>query len=344
MRIAIIDEGIQVSKLKYPERVVKQITWENQPFADEVRGRHATCCACILEECASSYELVDIRITDDWKEPVSIKRMTAALELCMTEHIDIICLSIGTTCLSNGRVLNPIIKKLSLLGIKIAASLSNQGYMTLPAACENVICTVQDWKGQLLPGECKIYQHPVLGEVTAANTRLNFLSEYWEGNSFATPVVVGQLLRHPEKIFSVAGEFDKYNCAAANENPVVAYYSANAPGEVCTIMDILREAEELESVAIFEQAGTDDLRMIVHQDNMISRSSMIEAVDKCVDCSLIFSLYNLEDETDDYAYDIEVVSHEKKVVICTEDAGYFELDKNPGWQERLCGTLVQVLS
>ncbi|MEY8391113.1 hypothetical protein AALA98_07050 [Lachnospiraceae bacterium 45-W7] len=344
MRIAIIDEGIDRSKLKYPQRVVKQITWDGQPFTDNVNGRHATCCACILEDYAAGYELVDIRIAENWNHSVSIKKMAAALELCIKEHIDIICLSIGTTFLSDGTILTPLIKKLSVLKIKMVSALSNKGYMTLPAAYENVICAVQDWKGQLAPGECRRFFHSILGEVVVANTRLHSFTESWEGNSFASPVAAAHLIKYPDKAFPTAGTFDKYQSAASNDNPVVAYISSDIHYEASIIMDYLLEADNLESVAIIEHACTDDIRIITPKNDIASRPFMIEEADKCVDCSLIFSLYNWNDTLDDYAYDITVLSYEKRVVIRTDDAKSLVINKNLDWKKQLCHTLVELLN
>ncbi|NBH12999.1 hypothetical protein D3Z36_02055 [Lachnospiraceae bacterium] len=109
-------------------------------------------------------------------------------------------------------------------------------------------------------------------------------------------------------------------------------------------MDYLLEADNLESVAIIEHACTDDIRIITPKNDIVSRPFMIEEADKCVDCSLIFSLYNWNDTLDDYAYDITVLSYEKRVVIRTDDAKSIVINKNLDWKKRLCHTLVELLN
>lgn len=113
MRVAIVDEGIDRRALLYPERITKTLILHEGITAHDIpEGEHGTACARLLEQCTDNYELFDVRITENWNAPVPVNDLKRALECCIREKINIICLSLGTIYLSEESVLTPVMQEI----------------------------------------------------------------------------------------------------------------------------------------------------------------------------------------------------------------------------------------
>ncbi len=196
MRVAIVDEGIDRQALLYPERIRKTlILHEGTTLHDIPEGEHGTACARLLEQCTDNYELFDVRITESWNAPVPVNDLKRALECCIREKINIICLSLGTIYLSEESVLTPVMQEIKEKKIRVVASLSNEGKLTLPGAYPEVFCAAMDWQDCLKPGECRIAYHNILKRIYVVNIKIGANKRGdWRGNSYAVPVIAGELI------------------------------------------------------------------------------------------------------------------------------------------------------
>lgn len=280
MKIAIIDEGIDIDKLLHPEYLKKVISLiDKRQFSYfEPEGTHGTKCAQLLETCAQDYELFDIRIASNWHTPVNIYRIRNALECCIVEKVNIICLSAGSVCLSEEKVLGETIKKLDKLGIILVASLSNCGYITLPGSYQSVVCAVMDWNGLLYPGKCALAEHKILGKLLIANIQIlpNTLGTC-QGNSYAVPVAAGWIVSQirKNKFYQVAelyeslpltsSGFEKNDWAIPAESPVVNVIVKEPTLETIVLLDTMAEDFRLEAIAVVEEYNGDDFRIFVWQ-------------------------------------------------------------------------------
>lgn len=358
MRIAIIDDGVNLSKLRWPFAVRKQISLPESLELPRSGITHGTICAMLLEQCASRYELIDIQITENWKNPVSVQEMAKALLRCIEEKADIICLSIGTTCLSEHKYLGPVMEALEKKGIQVVASLSNAGYMTLPGAYEQVICTMMDWNNRLAPGQCAVARHPVLGQLAVANSRVfPDVRSTWEGNSYASPVVTGWLLKqwriHGRRISGealwqgcpeIAAYEEKAGWGAPADNPVIAVASPTVAKHIWQLLDELSETYQLEAAAIQEDYGGSDLRIFAGKRSRLSRQELIAGIDRYVNCFLIFSVsIEGEGQINAFPYDLVLEERGEQIVIREGDICRGLVRPEGGWIQGLGQKLMELL-
>lgn len=194
MKIAIIDDKINRSFLQYPERLVKIYSSKRILKNCKRCMTHGTLCAKILENSLLNqpYELYNFDVIGNGKN--NIKKLKFALMKCTKMEFDIICMSIGTVCLSNSSLLNPLLKSLSEKTILIAA-ISNKGYFTIPASSDYVI-GVAAFNNQVFFESEKIYKasdNPLGIDFITGYKKTDFYNSICcRGNSLVVPVLAAK--------------------------------------------------------------------------------------------------------------------------------------------------------
>ena len=154
-KIAVIDDWINPSFIKYPERIEyvfleKSISCEKRYIKGST---HATVITKMLETYATEYSILNIVLASRMDKDQDIGKVRRALEICEIQHVDIVCMSLGTVEISDGRVIYDIIKRLYADNIIMLAAADNQGFYMLPSAMREVIGIGCDLRQELMPGE-----------------------------------------------------------------------------------------------------------------------------------------------------------------------------------------------
>ena len=129
-KIAIIDTIVDTSRIRNKNIVIYDL-YLNSNTEDVCTLNHGTLCAMVLEECASDYDLINIRIfeEDEMKTYCDIDKLCEALQLCVALDINVVSLSAGTLRLSDSNRLFELTKKLSEQAV-IVSSLSNGKFLS----------------------------------------------------------------------------------------------------------------------------------------------------------------------------------------------------------------------
>ena len=195
MKIAIIDDMITKHYLQYPNRLVK-IEWKitKKYHLEPNRITHATICAAILEKCVESYELYNIVVIDENRNG-TIENLISALEYCLINSVEFICLSIGTTKLSEVLKLQKIISEVSKNSIIIAAY-SNSGYLTLPAILPEVIGVAAiPTENSEIENVVSVSENELGIDILASyNDIRNHAQQGFWGNSLIVPFVLSEII------------------------------------------------------------------------------------------------------------------------------------------------------
>jgi hypothetical protein len=157
---------------------------------------HATLCMLALEGCAQDYCVINIQLTDNMLEaPVNITTLKKALGFCICLRPDIVCLSIGTTKLSDYETLQEELQHLRETETVLFAAVSNDNLITLPAHCEGIFPVICDRTNQIPPWrEGHICPYGLKPHVVA-NSRIMLphkTAPLSPSNSLAVPVVAAQ--------------------------------------------------------------------------------------------------------------------------------------------------------
>lgn len=198
MTIALIDDAINLDYLQHPKQVacfaVKDGHIVRQTSTIRTtRITHATRCAQVLEALQVNCPIIHIRIMPVGCVAAQIEDLVLALQYCLIAGVDIICLSVGSTRLSDESLLSPIVKLLHRSGCLLFAALSNNGHVTLPASMPQAIGVVADEEHQMRPGCLGLLPENPWGANIAANYHTPAMRTIGPlcGNSFAVPFAVG---------------------------------------------------------------------------------------------------------------------------------------------------------
>lgn len=168
---------------------------------DEMKSvfSHGTICARILDQFASDYELVNIRILPDAggeKQRPSglVRHLAEGLMLCIRLDVEIVCLSAVSSVLSDSRYLFPVVRELAQKSVVLSA-LDNRRYVTVPTSYPFVVGVQSDWKNSLCQGELAYHKEDALFAEVYANCNIDLLKQLHcaPSNSFAVPVAAGQV-------------------------------------------------------------------------------------------------------------------------------------------------------
>ncbi|MBS5196035.1 MAG: hypothetical protein KHY93_02595 [Clostridiales bacterium] len=359
MRVAIVDEGIDRQALLYPERIRKTlILHEGTTLHDIPEGEHGTTCARLLEQCTDNYELFDVRITESWNAPVPVNDLKRALECCIREKINIICLSLGTIYLSEESVLTPVMQEIKEKKIRVVASLSNEGKMTLPGAYPEVFCTAMDWQDCLRPGECRITYHNILKRIYVANikTGANKLGD-WRGNSYAVPVIAGELINWTrthdwdttdkwlENQVVSFSDFKRATWGKPSENPVVAIYGSQKHFPPEALLSTFSKEFLLEAAALVEEDSGNHFQILSENDFSACRQEILADMDSYLGVFILLSFYEEENiEQKENFYDVEVFCKERDIEFYGDGRFMCAVPVSSDIKYDICKTLIQILS
>ncbi len=359
MRVAIVDEGIDRQALLYPERIRKTLFLHKGTVVhDTLEGEHGTACARLLEQCTNDYELFDVRITENWNVPVPVNDLKRALECCIREEINIICLSLGTIYLSEASVLTPVMQEIKEKKIRVVASLSNEGKLTLPGAYPEVFCAAMDWQDCLRPGECRITYHNILKRIYVANikTGVNKLGD-WMGNSYAVPVIAGELInwvkvhdwdmtdKWLENQIVSFSDFKRATWGKSSENPVVSIYGSQKYFPPEALLSIFSKEFRLETAALVEEDSGNHFQILSKNDYDVCRQELLADMDSYFGVFLLLSFYEEDHiEQKENFYDVEVFCKETDVEFYEDGKFMCAVPASSDIKSDICKTLIQILS
>ena len=359
MRVAIVDEGIDRQALLYPERIRKTlILHEGTTVHDIPEGEHGTACARLLEQCTDNYELFDVRITENWNAPVPVNDLKRALECCIREKINIICLSLGTIYLSEASVLTAVMQEIKEKKIRVVASLSNEGKLTLPGAYPEVFCAAMDWQDCLKPGECRIAYHNILKRIYVVNIKIGANKRGdWRGNSYAVPVIAGELInwvkihdwdtadKWLENQIVSFSSFKRASWGKISENPVVSIYGSRKYFQPEALLSTFSEEFRLEAAALVEKDSGKNFQILSKNGYGASRQELLSDMDSYLGVFLLLSFYEEEDiEKKENLYDVEVFCKETEVEFYEDGKFVCTVPISSDIKSDICKTLIQILS
>lgn len=197
MLVALIDDKINLNYIKHIDKIsiyhiVDNVIVELKENVIEGNITHSTICMAILETLIQDIHFLHIQIIDDYNKGGYIGDLISALNFCADKNVGLISLSIGTTKLSDSIYLNPVIKKISDMGVIIVAAHSNKGFLTLPAMLPEVIGVIADVTGKFSDSEICMLDNNEFGidliSAYSQTNKLEFRRKYL-GNSFVVPVV-----------------------------------------------------------------------------------------------------------------------------------------------------------
>lgn len=359
MRVAIVDEGIDRQALLYPERIRKTlILHEGTTVHDIPEGEHGTVCARLLEQCTNDYELFDVRITENWNAPVPVNDLKSALECCIREKINIICLSLGTICLSEASVLTAVMQEIKEKKIRVVASLSNEGKLTLPGAYPEVFCAAMDWQDCLKPGECGIAYHNILKRIYVVNIKIGANKRGdWRGNSYAVPVIAGELINWVKlhdwdtadkwlanQIVSFSS-FKRASWGKISENPVVSIYGSRKYFLPEALLSTFSKEFRLEAAALVEEDSESHFQILSENDYSACRQELLTDMDSYLGVFLLLSFYEEENigQKENF-YDVEVFCKETEVEFYEDREFRCAVPVSSDIKSDICKTLIQILS
>lgn len=138
MKIAIIDDEINE---KYVKNVLieKIYVINDMNITNNIENTHSTKILSILNKMAKvDFQVVNIIVFDEGKS-TTIKSLQTALQICLDLDINIICMSLGTTRISEYDFMRNEIMQLYQKGVLLVAALNNDYHITLPACVKQVL-------------------------------------------------------------------------------------------------------------------------------------------------------------------------------------------------------------
>lgn len=151
---------------------------------------HVSVCAAIfLSELRSPCELYFIQVLEESSLRGNIHTLTAALDWCRANHMEIMNLSLGTTNVKDAGLLQEKVHELIRNHGIIVAAYSNRNLLTFPAAFSDVIgVKALSFENRRHPSDCvlyrgtkKLFQYRDLATVTDCY------------NSYAAPAVTARV-------------------------------------------------------------------------------------------------------------------------------------------------------
>lgn len=150
---------------------------------------HGTSCCAILNNYLNHPDRHSLLHIDIMKNnQLDIRNFVVALKFCLNKQIDVLCLSIGTTILSNASKIYPTIKKLCERGVFTIAASSNTNLVTYPAAFEEVVGVVA------LTSDGFDFQKMYYIPKNDLGVNLGIVTGYGDSNSFSSPLTLAKLL------------------------------------------------------------------------------------------------------------------------------------------------------
>ena len=199
-KIAILDTNIFSEELHCNTFSYYNVLSEKDDSAENESCSHGTICSYLLDINTTDYELVNIQVLQnaplgEGKPRGSIENLRSGLLLCDKLDVDIVCLSAGSTMLSDAMVIYDIVRKLSKDKIIIAAQ-DNSQHITIPTYFPFVLGVQSDRLNYLKPGEIFFCRDELFQTDVYANCNFKVLKEKFgctPSNSFAVPIVAAAI-------------------------------------------------------------------------------------------------------------------------------------------------------
>ncbi|WP_418666374.1 S8 family serine peptidase [Allofournierella sp.] len=165
---------------------------------------HSTICSAIIKNYVSTVNLVNLNIFSPGNPCANINNLALALRWCVSHHISIVHLSIGSVLKSDTNFLLQSFNEVIHSGCYVVASVSNTHTYTIPADFPGAISVVCD--PSLKSGQFYILSNQdgkIRFAASSAHSLLKHNGSYFDvksSNSFATPVITASIAS--ELIFS----------------------------------------------------------------------------------------------------------------------------------------------
>lgn len=270
-RIGIIDDWVNPKYLSEKLRIQYIFVEESEKGRkdqDESLFTHATVIAKILEQQAKNYEVLNFVLARCMDEPVDIRTLKKALELCQGEEIDILCMSLGTDRISERNYIYPLIRKLYERDVILIAAADNDGHYMLPAALDEVIGVDVVLEEPQYPGKYYLCENNLWNIDLQADCRFPVQikgRDIYPSTSYAVPVIAAQVNHFLNQDFrgqeEIRIQLRKYAAGcrtvrremeeneAENSLPVVGSYEL-AEKEWITLMDLMQSQFGLEVIGL----------------------------------------------------------------------------------------------
>lgn len=201
VKVAIIDDGVK----RADGIVIEQDLYVNadgkiydRNGSKKIMTNHGTICAAIISCYASDFEIISLKIFDGEILRTNIYRFVAAIEWCIEKNVDIINLSLGSTRISDYRLIKKLVYQTLEKGIVLISAYSNEdGLYTMPSC----MCGVYGVKADpiLLRNEYRVGEKGS-GELCLYASCAHNIDNIIKGidipcvNSFATPTVTAEIV------------------------------------------------------------------------------------------------------------------------------------------------------
>lgn len=176
-RIAVLDTAIDPRGLHCRSFHFYNFTNQKINF-NTINGQisHGTMIAKVLDLYIEKYELINGQILtgpdQEGEKPAgSIEHLMEALKWCKNENVDIVCISAGSTILSDTKFLYDLVSELTKKAVIIAA-MDNNGHVTIPSSYPFVLGVRADHKQILTPGMVARIEKDTCGANMYANSAL----------------------------------------------------------------------------------------------------------------------------------------------------------------------------
>lgn len=143
IKVAIIDDGVNngifqecITKMSFRVSSRYEVKRCRNSYRKDIN--HGTICAGIIsKDSKSKIELISIKVKN--QSNGELAKLIVAIEYCIQNKIQIVNISLGSTCAVDEEPLRKVIQKASDKGLIIVAALSNDNHITYPASLENTI-------------------------------------------------------------------------------------------------------------------------------------------------------------------------------------------------------------
>lgn len=129
--VAIIDDGVNPAAYPFIGGLYKSLLLTEDDSVMEVqessseRKTHGTFCAAIIKKYAPTAELISIKVIDPDRGKGTAQKVKIALEWCISNHVPLINLSIGSTCMAEQEIFRSVISRLIRENITLVCAMSN---------------------------------------------------------------------------------------------------------------------------------------------------------------------------------------------------------------------------
>ncbi len=145
INIAVIDDGINekyfknIGKLVHNIEVSPDCNIKQRSGYDAYSISHGTICGSIIKKGSPDTYLSSIKILDSKTKVSNKNQLIKAIKWCIHNGIDLINLSLGSSCFEDYKLLKDIVGELYINDVVIVAAMNNKDIITYPASFGNVI-------------------------------------------------------------------------------------------------------------------------------------------------------------------------------------------------------------